>query len=91
MEIRRGGWDLWLPRDGGNVTRHAAITFSIFPNCVCANEMPAGPRGVISNTAQRLVPVHLEQKKQRAADTVGAAGCRRDVACDGLVEFLKRL
>lgn len=42
----------------------AAITFSIFPNFVCANEKPAGPRGVISNTAQRLVLVHLEQKEQ---------------------------
>lgn len=70
----RGGWGLWLPRDGGNVTRLAAITFSIFPNCVCANETPAGPRGVISNKAQQLVPVHLEQKEQRAADTVEAAG-----------------
>lgn len=69
----RGGWGLWQPRDGGNVTRLAAITFSISPNCVCANEMPTGPRGVISNTAQRLVPLHLEQKEQRVADTVGAA------------------
>lgn len=59
----------------------AAITFSIFPNFVCANETPAGPRGVISNTAQRLVLVHLEQKEGRAVDTEERqADCRYDVA-----------
>lgn len=75
-EGRAGLTSAMLPRDSGNVTRLAAITFSIFPNCVCANETPAGPSGVISNTAR---PSSLGTKGAVSGRHSGGGGRAADV------------